>query len=72
MQFEIINNDKISIYELYYIKTTIYKTVLHSAVEKGNKDIVNLLLSNSHTDPNLKCILYYFATKFQILNLMQF
>ena len=37
------------------------KTAFYLAVEKGNIEIINLLLSNDKLDINIICILYIFV-----------
>ena len=42
------------------------KTALYLAVEKENVEIVNLLISNNETDPNIICIFSYYYIKFTL------
>lgn len=42
------------------INIIIYKSSIHFAIEKGNKDIIKLLLSRSDIDVNRKLILNHF------------
>ena len=48
------------------IMTRFNKTALYFAVEKENIEIVQLLISNNKTDPNIICILSEYYIKFHI------
>ena len=51
-----------------FLYNIIYKTALYLAVEKGNIEIVRLLLTNDKLDINLLNILNIFSIKFGIIS----